>query len=93
MRVPSSPEFLPTFVVVCVLDSQLASQRINNSLHQWGSYLNRPFSKEEVQMANKHMKKCSMSLAKKEMKMKMTLRLHLTPVKMAIINNTDNDFW
>jgi hypothetical protein len=27
------------------------------------------------------------------MKMKMTLRLHLTPVKMAIINNTDNDFW
>jgi hypothetical protein len=43
---------------------------------------------KEVQMANKYVNKCSPSMATKEMQIKMTLRFHLTPVKMAIINNT-----
>jgi hypothetical protein len=52
--------------------------------------LNRDFSKEEVQMVNKYMKKCLTSLAKKEMQIKTTLRFHFTPVRMTIFKNTNN---
>jgi hypothetical protein len=56
--------------------------------------LNRNFSKEEIQRAKKHMKKCSPSLAIKEMKIETTLRFHLTPVRIVIISNTTNNrFW
>jgi hypothetical protein len=50
--------------------------------------MNRQFSKEEAHMANKCMKKCSIWLTIKEIPIKITLRLHLTPVKTVIINNT-----
>jgi hypothetical protein len=53
--------------------------------------LNRNFSKEEVQMATKHMKKCSTSLATKETQIKTTLRFHFTSVRMVIIKNTNNN--
>jgi hypothetical protein len=55
--------------------------------------LNRKLSKEEVQLTNENMKKCSTFLAMKEMKIKTTLRFHFTPVRMAIINNTNNNSW
>jgi hypothetical protein len=55
------------------------------------SELNRTFSKEEIQMAKKHMKKRSPSLAIKEMQIKTTLRFHLTLVRIAIIKNTTNN--
>jgi hypothetical protein len=50
--------------------------------------LDKQFSKEEIQMANKHKKKCPTSLVIKEMKASMILRCHLTPVRMIIIKNT-----
>jgi hypothetical protein len=70
---------------------KLKSLKINEPIKKWATELNRTFSKEEIQMAKKHMKKCSPPLAIKDIQIKTTLRFHFTSVKMDIIKNTTNN--
>jgi hypothetical protein len=72
---------------------KLNSPRINEPIKKWATELNRTFSKEEIQMVKKHMKKCSPSLAIKELQIKTTLRFQFTPVRIANIQNTTNKCW
>jgi hypothetical protein len=76
---------------ICRELKKLNSPKMKEPIRKWATELNRTFSKEEIQMARKHMKKCSPSLAIKEMQIKTTLRFHLTPVKIAIIKNNTNN--
>ena len=69
---------------------QLNARKTNNPIKKWEKHLNRHFSIEDIQMANKHEKMLNIAHYKRNANQN-TMRYHLTLVRMAIIKNSTNN--
>ena len=78
---------------ICKVLTGLHSRKTNNPITKWAKALNRHFSKQNIQRAQRHMKRCSASLAIREMQIKTTMRYHFKPMRMTIINKAKNNCW
>ena len=75
----------------CIEITRLHTKKTNNLIYKWPKRLSKTFSKEDIQRAQRHVKRCSASIVITGIQSKITMRYHFTLVRMAIMNKSINN--